>query len=64
MEDLPAAEQMPTLEEIQARTTVWAGMLVGRPAAMAASLAMLLVRTSWMTEGGRKGRREGGRERM
>jgi len=51
---------MPTLEEMQASTTVWEGILVGKPAAMAASRAMLLVLTSWMT--GSKGRREGGRE--
>ena len=35
-----------TLEEMQAKVTVWAGIVSGRPASRAASRAMLLVLAS------------------
>ena len=41
---------MAWLEEIQAIDMVWDGTEIGIPAPMEASLAMLLVLGSWMTE--------------
>ena len=42
-------EVIAWLEEMHAWVTVWQGMVLGRPAERTASLATLLVFTSWIT---------------